>query len=146
MIAHRHATQAATANQAARPPSSSRLSLERCVPQRADRRQPPASAQPAWPRMTATGTGRPRCTGPQAFLERAGQRWQEPEARYRRDSLDQVRAPSARSSSSGHARDMALSSDEALDLASGQPPSLNFPRDISARPGSSVERSNVTVV
>jgi predicted ATPase len=56
----------------------------------------------------------------QVFLERAGQRWQKLEARYRRDSLDQVRAHLGQEQSErAYASGMALSSDEALDLASG---------------------------
>jgi predicted ATPase/class 3 adenylate cyclase len=58
----------------------------------------------------------------QALLERAGQRWQELEARYRRDSLDQVRAQLGQEQlDRAYAKSMALSSDEALDLASGKP-------------------------
>jgi predicted ATPase/class 3 adenylate cyclase/Tfp pilus assembly protein PilF len=64
----------------------------------------------------------------QAFLERAGQRWQELEARYRRDSLDQVRAHLGQGKlDRAYARGMALSSDEALDLASGKPSQPDLP-------------------
>jgi predicted ATPase/class 3 adenylate cyclase len=58
----------------------------------------------------------------QAALERSGQRWQELEARYRWDSLDQVRAHLGQEQlERAYAQGMALSSDEALDLASGKP-------------------------
>ena len=64
----------------------------------------------------------------QAALERAGQRWQELEARYRRDSLDQVRARLGQEQSDrDYATGMALSSDEALDLASGKPSQPDLP-------------------
>jgi predicted ATPase/class 3 adenylate cyclase len=57
----------------------------------------------------------------QAFLERAGQRWQELEARYRRDSIDQVRAHLGQERlERALVTGMALSSDEAFDLASGK--------------------------
>ena len=56
----------------------------------------------------------------QALLDRTGQRWQELEARYRRHSLDQVRVHVGQEQfEQAHARGMALSPDEALDLASG---------------------------
>ncbi len=58
----------------------------------------------------------------QAALQRAGQRWQELETRYRRDSLDQVRAHLDQEQlERAYARGMALSSDKALDLAAGTP-------------------------
>jgi hypothetical protein len=64
----------------------------------------------------------------QAALERAGQRWQELEARYRRDSLDQVRGHLGQEQlDRAYARGIALSSDEALNLASGNPLSPIFP-------------------
>jgi predicted ATPase/class 3 adenylate cyclase len=64
----------------------------------------------------------------QAFLERAGQRWQELEARYRQDSLDQVRAQIGQEKlDRAYARGMALSSDQALDLASGKPSQPDLP-------------------
>ena len=64
----------------------------------------------------------------QAALERAGQRWQELEARYRRDSLDQVRGHLGREQlDRAYARGIALSSDEALDLASGKPSQPDLP-------------------
>jgi hypothetical protein len=54
-----------------------------------------------------------------AFLDRTGQPWEELEARYRRDSLDQVRSHLGQEEfEQAHARGMALSSDQALDLAS----------------------------
>jgi hypothetical protein len=57
----------------------------------------------------------------QAFLDQTGQPWEELEARYRRDSLDQVRAHLGQEQSGrAHAMGMALSLDEALDLASGK--------------------------
>ena len=65
----------------------------------------------------------------QAFLDRIGQPWHEPEARYRQDSLDQVRGHLGHAQfERAHATGMALSLDEALDLATGKgPPSLIFP-------------------
>jgi len=57
----------------------------------------------------------------QAFLDRTGQPWEELEARYHRDSLDQIRAHLAHEQfDRAHAQGMALSPDEALDLASGK--------------------------
>jgi hypothetical protein len=57
----------------------------------------------------------------QAFLDRTGQPWEEPDARYRRDSLDQVRAHLGQEEfDRACTRGMALSSDQALDLASGK--------------------------
>jgi predicted ATPase/class 3 adenylate cyclase len=57
----------------------------------------------------------------QALLDPTGQPWQELEARYRRDSLDQVRAHLGQEQfEQDHAKGMALSLDEALDLASGK--------------------------
>jgi len=57
----------------------------------------------------------------QAFLDRSGQRWQELETRHRRDSLDHVRARLGQEQlDRAHATAMALSSDEAPDLASGK--------------------------
>ena len=57
----------------------------------------------------------------QAFLDRSGQPWEELEACYRRDSLDQVRAHLGQEQSEqDHARGAALSFDQALDLASGK--------------------------
>ena len=54
----------------------------------------------------------------QAFLDRAGNRWQEFEARYRRDSLAQVRAHLGEEQlERAYAQGMALSLDKALDLA-----------------------------
>ena len=70
----------------------------------------------------------------QAFLDPTGQPWEELEARYRRDSLSQVRARLGQEQfERAHARGMALSLDKALDLASGRPPRLIIPRNISAR-------------
>ena len=57
----------------------------------------------------------------QAFLDRAEEPWQEPEARYRRDSLDDVRARLGdEQADRAYADGMALSLDAALDLASGK--------------------------
>ncbi len=57
----------------------------------------------------------------QAFLDGTGQPWEELEACYRRDSLDQVRAHLGQEQSEqDHARGVALSFDQALDLASGK--------------------------
>jgi predicted ATPase len=57
----------------------------------------------------------------QAFLDPTGQPWEELEARYRRDSLDQVRAQLGQEQfERAHARGMALSPGKALDLASGR--------------------------
>jgi hypothetical protein len=56
----------------------------------------------------------------QAFLDPTGQPWQELEARYRRDSLDQVRAHLGQEQfERAHTKGMALSFDDALNLASG---------------------------
>ena len=55
----------------------------------------------------------------QAFLDRTGQPWEELEARYRQDSLDQVRAHLGQEQfEQAYAEGMALSFDQALDLAS----------------------------
>ena len=57
----------------------------------------------------------------QAFLDRTGQQWQDLEARYRRDSLGQLHAHLGQEQfRRAHAKGMALSSDQALDLASGK--------------------------
>jgi predicted ATPase/class 3 adenylate cyclase len=57
----------------------------------------------------------------QAFLDRTGQAWQEPEARYRQDSLDQVRGHLGHEQlERAYASGSALRSDEALDLAAGK--------------------------
>ena len=54
----------------------------------------------------------------QATLDRAGEPWQEPEARYRRESLAEVRAHlGPEQSERDYARGLALSFDEMLDLA-----------------------------
>jgi hypothetical protein len=56
----------------------------------------------------------------QAFLDPTGLPWEELEARYRRDSLDKVRAHLGQEHfERANAKGIALSSDEALDLASG---------------------------
>jgi len=57
----------------------------------------------------------------QAFLDRAGEPWEELEARYRRESLADVRARlGADEFDRAYAEGMALSVDEALDLARGK--------------------------
>ena len=57
----------------------------------------------------------------QAFLDPTRQPWEELEARYRRHSLDQVRAQLGQEQfERAHATGMALSPDKALDLASGR--------------------------
>jgi predicted ATPase/class 3 adenylate cyclase len=57
----------------------------------------------------------------QAFLDPTGQPWEELEARYRRDSLGQLRAHLAQDQfDRAHASGMALSLDAALDLASAK--------------------------
>jgi predicted ATPase/class 3 adenylate cyclase/DNA-binding CsgD family transcriptional regulator len=57
----------------------------------------------------------------QAFLDRAGEPWQDPEARYRQESLDDVRARFGDDQADrAYAEGMALNVDEALDLARGQ--------------------------
>ena len=57
----------------------------------------------------------------QAFLDRTGQPWQEVEAHYRQDSLDQVRGHLGHEQfEQAYASGMGLSSDEALDLAAGK--------------------------
>ena len=56
----------------------------------------------------------------QAILDRAGEPWQSPEVRYRRESLGQVRAHlGAEQSERDYARGMALSSDEIGPIAYG---------------------------
>jgi hypothetical protein len=57
----------------------------------------------------------------QAFLDRTGLPWEELEARYRRDSLDQVRAHLGQEQfERAHAGGMALSFGDAFDLATGK--------------------------
>ena len=57
----------------------------------------------------------------QAILDRTGGRWQEGEARYRRDSLGQLRARLGDEQfERAYAQGMALSLEEAIDLASGK--------------------------
>ncbi len=57
----------------------------------------------------------------QAVLDRTGLPWEELEARYRNESLGQVRAHLGQEQfEQAHAMGMALSPDEALDLASGK--------------------------
>ena len=57
----------------------------------------------------------------QAVLDQTGQPWEELEALYCQDSLYQVRAHlGQQQSEQDHAKGMALSSGEALDLAAGK--------------------------
>jgi predicted ATPase/class 3 adenylate cyclase len=57
----------------------------------------------------------------QALLDRTGEAWQEPEARYRRDSLAQLQASlGGEHFDQAYAQGMALSLDAALDLALGR--------------------------
>jgi tetratricopeptide (TPR) repeat protein len=57
----------------------------------------------------------------EAFRDRTGERWQEPEARYRLDSLDQVRARLGEQHfDRTYAQGTRLSIDQALNLASGK--------------------------
>ena len=56
----------------------------------------------------------------QAFLDRTGQPWEEPEARYRRDSLDKVRAHLGQEQFDRvYAKGTMLSLEEALDVVLG---------------------------
>jgi hypothetical protein len=56
----------------------------------------------------------------QTFLTRTGLPWEELQARYRRDSLDEVRALlGPEQFGQAHARGMALSPDDGFSLASG---------------------------
>jgi predicted ATPase/class 3 adenylate cyclase len=57
----------------------------------------------------------------QALLDQTGQPWEELEARYRQDSLGQVRAHLGQQFDQAYANGMAHSLDDALDLASGKP-------------------------
>jgi predicted ATPase/class 3 adenylate cyclase len=57
----------------------------------------------------------------QAFLDRTGESWQEPEARYRHDSLNQVRSALGEEQfDRAYAQGQALSLDQALDLTLGR--------------------------
>jgi DNA-binding CsgD family transcriptional regulator len=72
----------------------------------------------------------------QAFLDRAGEPWQDPEARYRRESLADVRARlGADQADRAYAEGMALSVDAALDLARGQLTVAPDPRQPPEPPG-----------
>ncbi len=54
----------------------------------------------------------------QAFLDRTGEPWQDPEASYRQESLDQARAHLGHEQTAeAYAGGLALSFDDALDLA-----------------------------
>jgi hypothetical protein len=56
----------------------------------------------------------------QAFLDRTGESWQEPEASYRQDSLTTVRAAlGAEQFDRAYAQGKSLGLDQALDLALG---------------------------
>jgi hypothetical protein len=64
----------------------------------------------------------------QAFLDPTGQPWEELEVPYRQDCLDQVRAHLGQEKfDQAYARGMALSSGEALELASGKAPQADLP-------------------
>ena len=57
----------------------------------------------------------------QAFLDRTGEPWQEPEARYRRESLDKLRAHlGAEQLDRAYGKGIALSFDDAFDLVLGR--------------------------
>ena len=57
----------------------------------------------------------------QAFLQRTGEQWQDPEARYRDDSLHQVRTSFGEEQAArAYAKGMTLGLDQALDLALGR--------------------------
>jgi predicted ATPase/DNA-binding CsgD family transcriptional regulator len=57
----------------------------------------------------------------QAFLDRTGEPWQDPEARYRQESLDEVRARLGDDRADrAYAEGLALGIEEALDLARSQ--------------------------
>jgi hypothetical protein len=57
----------------------------------------------------------------QAFLQRTGEQWQDPEARYRDDSLHQVRTSLGEEQAArAYAKGMTLGLDQALDLALGR--------------------------
>jgi predicted ATPase/class 3 adenylate cyclase len=59
----------------------------------------------------------------QAFLDRTGEPWQEPEARYRRENLDQLRAHlGAEQLDRAYGAGNALGFDDALDLVLGRVP------------------------
>jgi hypothetical protein len=64
----------------------------------------------------------------QAFHTRAGQPWEELEAGYRQDSIDQVRAHLGQEQfEQDQARGMTLSADEALGIATGKPVQPDIP-------------------
>jgi len=64
----------------------------------------------------------------QAFIDPTGQPWEELEALYRQDSLEQVRAHLGQEQfDQAYAQGMALSSGEALDLVSGKAPQPDLP-------------------
>ena len=78
----------------------------------------PASAWRAWPRTAGPGTGQVGCTAPRRPFSTGRGAMGEPEARYRRESLDDVRAfLGDEQLGRAYAEGMALSVDEALDLA-----------------------------
>jgi hypothetical protein len=62
----------------------------------------------------------------QVFLDRTGECWQEPEARYRQDSLNQVRTSLGEEQfERAYAQGQALSLDQALDLAINTPGAID---------------------
>ena len=64
----------------------------------------------------------------QAFLDRTGQPWEELEACYRRASLDHLRARLGQEQfDRDHATGMALSFEQALNLASGKTSQPDLP-------------------
>jgi len=57
----------------------------------------------------------------QAFLDRTGEPWQNPEARYRQENLDRIRAHLGDEQvDEAYARGLALSFEDGLDLAAGR--------------------------
>jgi hypothetical protein len=57
----------------------------------------------------------------QAFLDQTAEQWEEAEARYRGESLNQLRAQLGKEQfERAYAQGMALSLEEAIDLASGK--------------------------
>ena len=82
------------------------------------------SAWRAWPGMRTTGREPASMHGiAQAILDLTGEPWQEPEARYRRESQAQLRAHlGAEQSDRDYARGLALGSDGIASLASRPDP------------------------
>jgi hypothetical protein len=73
----------------------------------------------------------------QALLDRTGVSWQDPEARYRQESLDQAQANLGHEQAGdAYARGLALSFEDALNLAAGRlSPSAGPGRDARGRAG-----------